>query len=151
LQIVNAAIGSKLKVLNTVQTGTPTYSSPGGQPDPTSGGKNSIAANKAVPLVQAFGFGDGAGSYSLIVYNLDLTKTRAITFSGAGAPTGPCMRTTFTSAHITDNNEDAKIGSTPTVKQPIPATYAGCASGDTLPPFSMVTYVYALGDIKSKK
>jgi hypothetical protein len=140
--MVNQAIGSKLNLLNTVQTGTPTYNQPSAQPNPNNGGKNSIAANKAVPYVQAFGFGDGAGNYSLIVYNLDLTKTRAITFSGAGAPTGTCMRTTFTSTHITDNNEGARIGSTPTVKQPIPASYAGCASGDILPPFSMVTYVY---------
>jgi hypothetical protein len=95
-----------------------------------------------VPYVQAFGFGDGAGNYSLIVYNLDLTKSRAITFSGAGAPAGPCIRTVFTSAHITDNNEGARIGSIPTVKQPTPAIYAGCASGDILPPFSMVTYTY---------
>jgi hypothetical protein len=71
---------------------------------------------------------DGAGNYSLIVYNLDLTKTRAITFSGAGAPTGLCTRTVFT----------------PVVKQPASASYAGCASGDTLPPFSMVTYTYAV-------
>ena len=142
LQMINTAIGSKLDLLNTVQTGTPTYNQPAAQPNPQNGGLNSIAANKVVPLVQAFGFGDGAGNYTLIVYNLDLNRTRAITFSGAGAPTGPCTRTVFTSANITDNNEGVLLGSAPVVKQPASASYAGCASGDTLPPFSMVTYTY---------
>jgi hypothetical protein len=35
LQGINQAIGSKLNILNTVQTGTPTYSQAGAQPIPT--------------------------------------------------------------------------------------------------------------------
>jgi hypothetical protein len=144
LQGINNAIGSKLHLLATTQSGTPTYSQPAAQPNPTAypkPGTDSIAANPAVPYVQAFGFGDGLGNYALIVYNLNWAASEAIKFSGAGAPTGTVTKTVFTSANITDNNEGASIGSSPTVTYPPSSTLTN-ASGDTLAPFSMVTYTW---------
>ena len=91
LQLVNSAMLPNL--LAVTQSGTPTYNQAAAQPIPTTGTPTeSIAANSAVPLVQAFGFGDGAGNYSLIVYNLSLTSNEAITFSGVGAPTEQLRR-----------------------------------------------------------
>jgi hypothetical protein len=219
LGLVNNAIGNKLYVLNTVQTGTPTYNMPGGQPNPggsqtftgtttmgsnvitsvvppgppacggyclgeinnsitgpgipsgtlntaynsgantltlsqnaTSSGSNtfyetiySIAPNTSVPEVQAFGFGDGAGNYSVIAYNFDLTNSHAITFSGSGAPTGTCTKTVFTSTNITDNNEGVYLDGTPVVSSPSSTSYNCGSGGDTLAPYSMVTYTYTVG------
>lgn len=105
--------------------------------------QNSIAANAAVPLVQTFGFSDGAGSYSLIAYNLSLTNSEAITFFGAAAPAGTVTKTVFTSTNITDNNEAVAIGGTPVVSTPSSTTLANPA-GDTLPPFSITTYAWTI-------
>ena len=141
LQMINSAMLPKL--LAATQTGTPTYNQVAAQPNPGYTTLTySIAANHAVPLVQAFGFGDGAGNYSLIVYNLNLTTTEAITFSGAAAPTGTVTKTVFTSTNITDNNESMTIGQTPVVSMPSPTTFSS-PSGDTLPPFSMTTYTWS--------
>jgi hypothetical protein len=213
LQGINQAIGTKLNLLNTVQTGTPTYSQAAAQPLPTyvypfTGNLNStttvssvsnfgglivggvitgtgiptgdtiaslnsgagtltlavaatatatgvnltsafmtIAANSTVPYVQAFGFGDGLGNYSVIAYNLDSVSSHAITFTGSGAPTGSCTKTVFTSTNITDNNETTWLGGTPVVSYPSPGSYPNCYTGDTLPPYSMTTYVYAPGAV----
>jgi hypothetical protein len=142
LNLINAAMLPNL--LAVTQTGTPTYSSPAAQPDPGYTSLTySIAANPAVPYVQSFGFGDGAGNYSLIVYNLNLASTEPITFTGAAAPTGSVTKTVFTSANITDNNESTVISSgTPPVVQPSPTTVSN-PSGDVLPPFSMTTYTWS--------
>jgi len=142
LNMVNAAMLPNL--LAVTQTGTPTYSSPAAQPNPGwTTLTNNIVANPAVPYVQSFGFGDGAGNYSLIVYNLNLTSTEAITFTGAAAPTGSVTKTLFTSANITDNNESATISSgTPPLVQPTPTTVSN-PGGDVLPPFSMTTYTWS--------
>jgi hypothetical protein len=211
LQGINQAIGTKLNLLNTVQTGTPTYSQAAAQPLPTyvypfTGNLNStttvssvsnfgglivggvitgtgiptgdtiaslnsgagtltlavaatatatgvsltsafmtIAANATVPYVQAFGFGDGLGNYSVIAYNLDSVSSHAITFTGSGAPTGSCTKTVFTSTNITDNNETTWLGGTPVVSYPSPGSYPNCYTGDTLPPYSMTTYTYTVG------
>jgi hypothetical protein len=147
LQLINKAMDNKLNVLNTVQTGTPTYNQPAAQPNPTSwptAGLNSIAANAAVPYVQAFGFGDGAGNYSLIVYNVNLNANEAISFSGPGAPSGTVTKTVFTSNNITDNNEGLAIGKTPVVGYPTSTTVSN-PTGDSLPPFSMTTYTWSTG------
>jgi hypothetical protein len=147
LQLVNNAMGSNLNLLNTVQTGTPTYNQPAAQPNPTSWptpGLDSISANSAVPYVSAFGFGDGAGNYSLIVYNTNLTGSEAITFSGPGAPTGTVTKTVFTSGNITDNNEGLSIGSTPVVTYPTSTTISN-PTGDTLPAVSVTTYTWTSG------
>jgi hypothetical protein len=151
LQLINNAIGSNLNLLNVAQTGTPTYNQPAAQPNPTSwptAGQESIAANAAVPYVQSFGFGDGAGDYTLIVYNLNLNASEAITFSGAAAPTGTVTKTVFTSNNITDNNEGLKIGATPVVAIPS-ATTLSSPAGDTLPAFSMTTYTWTAGGASS--
>jgi len=148
LQLVNQAMGSKLNLLAVSQSGTPTYSQAAAQPNPTNSGAASIAANSAVPYVQSFGFGDGAGNYSLIVYNLNLTSSEAIAFAGAGAPAGTVTKTVFTSANITDNNESATVGSTPTVTTPSPSTLSS-PTGDTLPPFSMTTYTWSTSSTAS--
>ena len=143
LQLVNSAMLPNL--LAVTQSGTPTYNQAAAQPIPTTGTPTeSIAANSAVPLVQAFGFGDGAGNYSLIVYNLSLTSNEAITFSGVGAPTGTVTKTLFTSTNVTDNNESVMIGQTPVVGTPSPTTLSS-PGGDTLPPFSLTTYTWSTG------
>ncbi len=152
LQGINNAIGTKYDLLATVQTGTLTYDQPASQPNPTAypvAGANSIAANPAVPLVQAFGFGDGAGNYALIVYNLNLNHSEAISFSGAAAPAGAVTKTVFTSAHVTDNNERLGIGRTPNVNYP-PSTILSSPKGDGLPPFSMTTYTWSLGSTNAE-
>jgi hypothetical protein len=146
LQVINNAIGNNLNLLATRQSGTPTYKQPAAQPNPTSyptPGANSIAANAAVPYVQSFGFSDGSGHYTLIVYNTNLTNSEAFTFSGAGAPSGTVTRTIFTSPNITDNNEGASIGSIPVVTYPR-SLRLNNPSGDTLAPYSMATYTWSM-------
>lgn len=145
-QVANEAIastGSQTNLLNLKQIGSPTYVQAAAQPDPNNQGANSIAANPAVPYIQSFGFASASGSYSLIVFNLNLTEPERITFSGPGAPAGMVKRTVFTSARITDNNESALIGGMPKVRTPVPAMMAS-PKRDILPPFSMTTYIYQL-------
>jgi hypothetical protein len=140
--MVNAAMLPNL--LAVTQTGTPTYSSPAAQPNPGwTTLTYQIVANPTVPYVQAFGFGDGAGNYSLIVYNVNLTSSEAVTFAGAAAPTGSVTKTVFTSTNITDNNESSTISTgTPPIVQPTSTTVSN-PSGDTIPPFAMVTYQWS--------
>jgi len=142
LNMVNAAMLPNL--LAVTQTGTPTYSSPAAQPNPGwTTLTYQIVANPTVPYVQAFGFGDGAGNYSLIVYNVNLTSSEAVTFAGAAAPTGSVTKTVFTSTNITDNNESSTISTgTPPIVQPTSTTVSN-PSGDTIPPFAMVTYQWS--------
>jgi hypothetical protein len=126
------------------QTGTATMTQPattGGSQDLNAIHYN-VAANSSVPYVQAFGFADGSGHYTLIAFNFNLTSNEAIAFSGAAAPTGAVKRTVFTSANITDNNENCAIGCTPTVAYPAPTTVFS-PSSDLLPPYSMTTYTWS--------
>jgi hypothetical protein len=145
LQLINAAVGSKLKLLNTTQTSTPTYSQAGAQPDPTQTSlTNSIAANAAVRYTQATAFGDGAGNYALVVLCLNPSATCPITFTGAAAPTGTVTKTVLTSTNITDNNESINLGGTPVVTTPSSTTLSSPTS-DTPPAFSMTTYTWQVG------
>jgi hypothetical protein len=83
-------------------------------------------------------------------YNLNLTSNEAITFSGAGAPTGTCTKTVFTSTNITDNNESVALGGTPVVSPAELGPSYNCGSGgDTLAPYSMVTYTWSTGGSSS--
>ena len=93
--------------------------------------------------MQAFGFGDGAGNYSLIVYNLNLTSSEAITFSGAAAPTGTCTKTVFTSTNITDNNESARLSArcTPVVRIQPPGQATIRVRGHAAPVFDGDVYL----------
>lgn len=143
LAMVNNAIGANMYSLKTTQTGMPTYNFPGAEPDPThSTLTNSIAANAAVPYVQAAAFGDGAGHYSLVVLCLESGTTCPITFTGAAAPTGTVTTSVLTSTNLTDNNESINLGGTPVVGQPTTGTLSSPTS-DTLPAGSIKTYTWS--------
>lgn len=144
LQAMNSAIGANNDLLNVTFSGQPTYNQAAAQPDPTNGGINSIYANASVPYVDAFGFSDGNGHYSLIAVNDNVAASEAITFAGAGAPTGSVTRSLFTSTNPTDNNQSVAVGGSCTVCAATTSTLTN-PTGDTLPADSMVTYTWTVG------
>jgi hypothetical protein len=123
LQLANQAIGSKTTMLQTVHTGA----------DPTWNQSmfNSVQLATAHYL-QSFAFSSG-NTYSLTVFNLNLTSSLPVTFNGANAPSGTVQMTQLTSSQPSDTNETANVVApvTSTLQNFNPAT------GLSLPPYSM--------------
>jgi hypothetical protein len=145
LEVINNAIGSNSNLMSTSQTGTPTFSYPGGQPQ---GPSNSISPNRAVPYVNCFSYSNGAAAWTTICFNNNLTAAESITLTGAGSPIGPVSETVFPgpSKLITDHNENTYLGSSsiaPVVTLPSPTTTSGTSF--TIPPASMIALTYMAG------
>ena len=120
--MANAVIGGNM--LQTTQGGAnPTWNQPLSS--------DNVQLNGAHYL-QSFAFMNGNAA-STIVFNLSLTNSLPVTFSGANAPTGTVQMTQLTSANMTDNNETAAV------VEPTTQTLNGFnpAAGLSLPPFSM--------------
>jgi hypothetical protein len=146
MQIVNNAIGSNNNLMGTTQSGTPTFSYPGGQvysPAPYQ-----IQANASVPYVNCFSYSNGSGNWTTICFNNNLTTAETVTLAGAGAPTGSVTQTTFPgpSNLITDHNENYYIGSSsiaPVVG--IPSATSTSGTSYSIPAASMIALTYSTG------
>lgn len=144
MQIVNNAIGSNNNLMSTSQSGTPTFSYAGGQPQ---SGTNTILANSSVPYVNCYAYANSTKTnWTTICFNNNLSSSESITLAGAGAPVGSVMQTTFPGPTnlITDNNEDTYLGSgsiAPVVTVPTPTTTSGTSY--TIPPASFITLTYS--------
>ncbi len=114
-------------MLQTQHTGT----------DPTDTQYN-YAKSVTLPVfhfLQSFAFTDGAGNYSLVVFNVSRDYAQPINFGGI-VPSGTVNVQQLTSANITDTNETSNV-----VKiQPV--TFA---TSMTLPPYSMTTFTWGAG------
>ena len=145
LQIVNNAIGANNNLMSITQSGTPTFSYPGGQPN---SGTNSIQANSAVPYVNCFSYANSAqANWTTICFNNNLTTAESVTLAGAGAPTGPVSETLFPgpSNLITDNNENTYVGTSsvaPVVTLPSATTTSGTTY--SIPPASFIALTYTV-------
>ncbi len=146
LQAINQGIGNNDNLMQVTQSGTPTYSYGGGQPQ---GGSNTIAANAAVPYVNCTAYSDGATHWTLICFNNNLSTSEKIILAGAGAPTGSVTKTVFGGPAnlITDNNENSYIGNeaTPAVVRAPTATILTSLTSDSLPAASLTVYSYTVG------
>ena len=146
LEIINNAIGTKSNLMAVTQTGTPTFSYPGGQAQASS---NTISSNSAVPYVNCFAYADSAQTdWTTICFNNNLSSVESVTFAGPGAPAGAVTQTIFPNPGnlITDHNENSYVGPSsagPTVILPSPT--ARCATSYSIPPSSMVVLSYAVG------
>ncbi|MGD0914540.1 MAG: chitobiase/beta-hexosaminidase C-terminal domain-containing protein, partial [Terracidiphilus sp.] len=120
--LANTVIGGDM--LQTAQSGAnPTWNQPLSS--------DNVRLNGAHYL-QSFAFQKGT-SASVIVFNLNQTKSLPVTFSGPRAPVGTVEMTQITSARITDNNESS------TQVQPATQTLNSFnpSAALLLPPFSM--------------
>lgn len=131
LQAVNQAIGANASMLQTVQTGA--------NPIWNQALVNTVQLASAHYL-QSYAFSSGS-SQSLVVFNLNLTSSLPVTFSGANAPSGNVQITTLTSANVTDTNEVAEVIS------PVTITSAAFnpATSLNLPPYSMTVLTWTGG------
>jgi hypothetical protein len=137
-QLVTSAIGGHKQLMTVTQTAIPTFNYAGGQ-----GG--TILANSAVPYVEAFAYSDGAGNYTVLLFNNNDSASETITLSGS-VPSGSVTKTVFggTTNLVTDNNVNFNInnnGSTPNVVAPTPTTTSGTSY--TLPQNSVTLLVYS--------
>ena len=126
-QLVNAAILPNM--LATTLTGAnPTWNQPLSTND-------SVQLNGAHEL-QAFAFTDGANNRSLVVINLSRTTALPVTFSGTNAPFGTVAVGVFTSANLTDTNENSNLVNTTNT------TITGFtpAAAYSIPPFSVTVF-----------
>jgi hypothetical protein len=148
MQIVNRALASNNNLMKITQTGTPTFSYPGGQNE--SGWGNTILANSAVPYVNCFAYADlNQVNWTTICFNNNLTASETVNFTGPGSPAGSVTRTVFPNAGnlITDHNENSYIGSSsasPTVVLPA-STASGATAAYSIPPASMIVLTYSVG------
>lgn len=145
LSMVNNAIGTNTNLMTTSQSGTPTFSYPGGQAGGCCG--YAIASNSAVPLANAFSYSDGSGHWTTILVNRNLTSSQTFNLTGAGAPTGTTSTYTFPNSGnvFTDNNESWYIGSlavSPVVTAP--TSVPGSGASYTVAPGSVLVLTYNL-------
>jgi alpha-L-arabinofuranosidase len=119
--LANTAIQGSL--LATVQTGAnPTWN----QPLSTDGVVLSGAHE-----IQSFAFLNGT-SHSVVLFNLSVSNSLPVTFSGPNAPSGTVQVSQLTSANITDDNETSNTVQTTTTTASISPTVPY-----NLPPYSM--------------
>ncbi len=125
LQMANNAIGNKTMMLQTTHTGL--------NPTDSQYGFNLNSVNLATfHFLQSFAFTDGAGNYSLVVFNVSPDYSEPINFAGT-QPSGTVNVQQLTSANITDTNETSNVVQIKSV------TFA---STMTLPPYSMTTFTW---------
>jgi hypothetical protein len=147
MDIINQAIGSNNNLIASTQSGTPTFSYPGGQPMAGfAGTKNTILANASVPYVNAFAYANNAKtSWTVLAFNNNLTTSETVVLSGAGAPTGAVTKVLFPNSGnvITDHNEATYVGpsSLPLVVT-YPAATATSGTSYTIPAASMIALTY---------
>jgi hypothetical protein len=142
LGVINNAIGANNNLMSVTQSGTPTFKYAGGQ---SAKSKPTILPNAVVRYVNCFSYSDGAGNWTTICFNNNLSKQESVTLTGAGAPIGPVKETIFPKRGnvITDNNEKTFVGAASGA--PAVAVPAACsASGVTysIPPASLITLTY---------
>ncbi len=129
LQMANNAIGNKTQMLQTTHTGL----------NPTDT-QYDFALNSVTlatfHFLQSFAFTDGAGNYSLVVFNVSPDYAEPINFAGAIQPSGTVNVQQLTSANITDTNETANVVNIQSI---------AFASTMTLPPYSMTTFTWGSG------
>jgi hypothetical protein len=129
-QVINSGITPGAAMLATTQTGTPTFSVGNPAAYPATGSTVNTVATTAANTIQSFAFNNGGGSYSLILLNLDVASSHAVTFSGANAPAGLVTVTTLTSTNLGDSNEASAVV--------VPATSTlSSPAGMTLAPYAM--------------
>jgi hypothetical protein len=142
LGVINNAIGSNTNLMTVSQSGTPTFSYPGGQ---SANGSPTIMPNPAVPYVNCFAYSNGQGNWTTICFNNNLTTAESVTLAGAGAPTGPVSETIFPGAAnvITDHNENTFLGAASRAPVVVPPS-SSSASGVTytIPPASFIALTY---------
>ncbi len=128
MQLANQAIGTNAAMLQTVQSGAnPTWDQPL---------VNSVRLAGAHYL-QSFAFSSGSNK-SLIVFNLDRTRSLPVTFSGANAPSGAVVMEELTSASPRDTNESLEAVR---ITGPVPVAL-GASHPISLPPYSMTSFVW---------
>jgi hypothetical protein len=119
--LANTAIQGSM--LSTVQTGAnPTWN-----PPLSTDGVQLGAAHE----IQSFAFLNGT-SHSVVLFNLSLTNSLPVTFSGVDAPSGTVQVSQLTSANITDNNETSN-----TVQTNSTTATISLSTPYVLPPYSM--------------
>jgi len=119
--LANTAIQGSM--LATVMTGAnPTWN----QPLSTDG-----VVLSAAHEIQSFAFLNGT-SHSLVLFNLSVSNSLPVTFSGPNAPSGTVRVSQLTSANITDDNETSNTVQTTTTTASISSTVPY-----NLPPYSM--------------
>jgi LysM repeat protein len=146
LEIIDSAIGANSNLMSITQTGTPTFSYAGGQPQD---GTNSILPNTAIPYVNCFAYANSAQTnWTTICFNNNLSSTESVTLAGAGAPTGSVTQTIFPNSGnlITDHNENSYVG--PSSLSPVVVSPSSTSTSGTtysIPPASMLVLSYSLG------
>ncbi len=137
-QVINSGITPGATMLTTTQSGTPTYSVGNPAAYPAANSTINTVASASVNTIQSFAFNNGSGSYSLMLLNLDVANSHAVTFSGANAPGGTVSVTTLTSANLSDTNETSSViaPAISTLNNP---------SGMTLAPYSMYLLTWNAG------
>lgn len=131
LQLANQAITTGASMLQTLQTGAnPTWNQPL---------VNTVQLPNAHYL-QSYAFSSGS-DYSLVVFNLNLTDSLPVTFSGTNAPSGTVQQTLLTSVNVTDTNETAEV------VDPVTTTLTNFnpSNGLSLPPYSMTVLTWTGG------
>ncbi len=146
LEIINNAIGSNNNLMTITQSGTPTFSYAGGQPQR---GANSILANSKVPYVNCFAYANNAQTtWTIICFNNNLTSSETVTLTGVGAPTNSVTETVFPKPGnvITDHNENTYVG--PSSIRPVvthPSSTSASGTTYSIPPASMIALTYCAG------
>jgi hypothetical protein len=145
-ELFNTAMGSNTKLMQSSQSGTPTYSQANSQSVNCPGSNcYQVWANSAVPEVQCGTYSDGANHWTVFCFNNDLASSHTVNIAGPGAPTGSVTEYTLPGSGnvITDNNENTYIGPSsiaPVVSLPSPVTTSGTTF--SIPAASMVALVY---------
>ena len=120
------------------QSGTPTYSYPGGQ-------AGTIAPNSAVNYVNSACFSDSAGNWMTILFNVDTANSHTVTIAGQ-VPTGTVTQWQLgnSSTLITLQNEGSYFGvSSGAAFVQIPAKTTTSGVSYTLFPASMTILTYS--------
>jgi hypothetical protein len=147
LQVVNRALGQNDNLMRVLQVGTPTFSYPGGQEE--SGWGQTILANPAVRLVQAFVYANAAKTrWTAVVFNNNLSHSEPVELAGAGAPrSAAVMETLFGDTNrITDHNENTSIG--PRSDPPVvtmPRAFKTSGNHYRVPPATMMVLTWTTG------
>lgn len=141
-QVLNNAEGGNNWLMSSSQTGTPTYSYPGGQSNGTS---NTITSNSTVNYVNCGEYSDTLGHYTVLCFNVDPAASHAVNFTGTAAPVGTVVVTALGPSNlITDENENSFNGPgslTPLVTLPTSTNTSGTTF--TLAPASAYTFQYS--------
>ena len=104
------------------------------------------AANN-IPQQYAYCFMSGT-KRSMVVINVDVTNSHAVSFSGPQAPTGSVTLTRYAPSSISARNEAGGTDFTDGAPQNVSinaATTVVSPSGDTLPPYSITRYDWTAG------